>query len=45
MSGAPSVNISLSGPPLELQGVKNLKADGYASFCAYYIEINVVIAF
>eukprot|EP01106_Pelomyxa_sp_JSP_P018294 TRINITY_DN822_c0_g1_i1.p2 TRINITY_DN822_c0_g1~~TRINITY_DN822_c0_g1_i1.p2 ORF type:complete len:311 (-),score=67.50 TRINITY_DN822_c0_g1_i1:126-1058(-) len=32
MSGAPSVDIHLKDPPLELQQIKGLKADGYVSF-------------
>ncbi|KAH3763065.1 ARP2/3 complex 34 kDa subunit [Pelomyxa schiedti] len=32
VSGAPSCSISVKDPPLELQGIRGIKADGYASF-------------
>lgn len=40
MGGAPAVSISLKDPPLELQGVRGLKADGYVSFLLESRHLN-----
>ena len=35
LSGAPAVDVKIKDAPLELRGVPNLRAEGYATFCMF----------